>query len=1153
MAGRVRQPIDQEAFERYLVANVPVIKTPIDLKQFGFGQSNPTYQITAADGQRFVMRKKPPGKLISKTAHKVEREYRVMHALEGTGVAVPKMYGLCEDESIIGTPFYIMEFLDGRIIEDFTMPGVSPEERTQMWKDATQTLARLHAVDFRKVGLEKFGKDVGFYNRQIQTWTTICASQEKVVDVETKVPVGKLPHFDESVRFFMNEKAQPRDRATLVHGDYKIDNLVFHKTEPRVIGILEYVAPPHCCPTPAFEDLTELTSGFSWEMSTIGHPLSDVCNLMMQFYMAKHPGAAMHDISGFLPGRTPGMPQPEQIVAWYTDVSGYNPQAEISWGMAFCLFKLAAICQGIAARYAVRQASSEKAKQHATTRGPLAEVAWKLAQEAKGDSPKLAPASRNQNILLNHLFHHLGTPTRLTRSTHGTRMGDRRRIILAVPGQQQAAQPAPPEPDERRPLLTRLYTDHGDNDDQMYSCMTNPHSHLPVYTTIHRIRRDIISVVEDYLTLEQLRDMKINLTVVRPLVDKFYELDDISIIYCLLVNRAQFLEEQSQSTNPQNVNWTRATLCELIASRILRRFGEAHDGSAGLLLLAHILVAGFEPFQNAPAHIREEAKSRTSWSYHRTLPSLEVAILTESKHFLSSSTCQRVVSAIYDGRIIYTPSTFWDIIPDHYKLKPISLYDPRESPLLNQYRLTVPRTRNILESIQFAILLALYVGVMVRREKHTLTLLESAFAVYACGWGLDQFATILAHGWNVYTQNLWSFLDVTFILIYTIYLGLRVHGWRIGDDGPVEQAYDVLALAAPVLVPRLAFTMLSDNLVFLSLRSMMADFFLLTALAAWCFFGFLLCLLWLGEGAHPLLTILRWMIYIWFGLDGVGIQRSSEMHTYFGPSIMVAFAFLGNTLFLTILVSMLSNTFSTISSNAMAEIHFRRAVLTLEGVKADAVFAYQPPFNILAVTLFLPLKFVVSPRWFHKIHVFTVRLINLPLLLFIAVAERRLLWPAKGMSNSFQLTAMKWLWHNWHIPAHRDLRAVFDLPPEDDNDIAVDDDLTHHLIRRQFTRSHTSESQHLPRRPSRRDSMFPGIPPKLQESLTESEDYGVLTQRLNNMEKAMGRLEAMLMQLIPREEEALEDAGEAEIGDSRTLQDGDGLTAEASFKNSSQE
>lgn len=215
------------------------VKLTRAIEQFGFGQSNPTYQITAADGQRFVMRKKPPGKLLSKTAHKVEREYRIMHALEGTDVAVPKTYGLCEDEAVIGTPFYIMEFLDGRIFEDFTMPGVTPDERTAMWRDAVRTLARLHAVDFPKRGLATFGKAGGFYGRQVKTWVTICSSQAKAVDVETKEPVGQLPHFEETVRFFKNERLQPKDRATLVHGDFKIDNLVFHKTEPRVIGILE--------------------------------------------------------------------------------------------------------------------------------------------------------------------------------------------------------------------------------------------------------------------------------------------------------------------------------------------------------------------------------------------------------------------------------------------------------------------------------------------------------------------------------------------------------------------------------------------------------------------------------------------------------------------------------------------------------------------------------------------------------------------------------------------------------------------------------------------------------------------------------------------------------------------------------------------------
>lgn len=195
--------------------------------------------MTGANGQRFVLRKKPPGKLLSKTAHQVEREYRIMHALEATDVPVPKTYFLCEDESVIGTPFYIMEFLDGRIFEYFSMAGVDAAERSRMWRAAVETLARFHAVDVAAVGLGGFGRQSGFYGRQVRTWSAICARQEAVADVDTGERVGRLPHFDDTVAFFLKEGPQPRDRATLVHGDYKIDNLVFHKTEPRVIGILE--------------------------------------------------------------------------------------------------------------------------------------------------------------------------------------------------------------------------------------------------------------------------------------------------------------------------------------------------------------------------------------------------------------------------------------------------------------------------------------------------------------------------------------------------------------------------------------------------------------------------------------------------------------------------------------------------------------------------------------------------------------------------------------------------------------------------------------------------------------------------------------------------------------------------------------------------
>lgn len=214
-----------------------------------------------------------------------------------------------------------------------------------------------------------------------------------------------------------------------------------------------------------------------------------------------------------------------------------------------------------------------------------------------------------------------------------------------------------------------------------------------------------------------------------------------------MVNRSQFLHEQSHLNNRQNVNFTRATLCELVATRILRRFNEDNEGPEGLLVLAHILVAGFEPFQNAPDNIRREATSSDAWSYHRTLPALEVAILSESKLFLSSTSCQKVIDAIYEGRVIYTPSSFMDIIPDRYKQKPISLYDPRAASLLNQYRLIVPRTRNLLEIMQFCILLFLYLLFMAEREPSKLSILEIAFSVYAFGWVLDQFATMLEHGW----------------------------------------------------------------------------------------------------------------------------------------------------------------------------------------------------------------------------------------------------------------------------------------------------------------------------------------------------------------------------------------------------------------------
>ncbi|TVY91090.1 Acyl-CoA dehydrogenase family member [Lachnellula willkommii] len=374
MAGAVRQPIDVQSLERYISNNVPEIKVPIDIKQastirifitqFGFGQSNPTYQLTASDGVKYVMRKKPPGKLISKTAHQVEREYRVIHALGNTDVPVPKTYCLCEDGSVVGTPFYVMEFLDGRIIEDPAMPDVTPAERTEMWHDAIRTLAKLHRIVPKSVGLESYGRPSGFYDRQIKTFATISKAQAETVDIETKEPVGQIPHIDEMLTYFKDRRFQPKDRGTPIHGDYKIDNLVFHKTEPRVIGILD------------------------WEMSTIGHPLSDLVNLTTPYYLKDAP--ELRSFPAFHEGKTPGLPTEKDLLRWYAEVAGWDPSLELTWGTAFGFFRATCIYQGIAARYAVRQASSAKAHTTALARHPMGELAWVNVKKAIQSSKEKA-------------------------------------------------------------------------------------------------------------------------------------------------------------------------------------------------------------------------------------------------------------------------------------------------------------------------------------------------------------------------------------------------------------------------------------------------------------------------------------------------------------------------------------------------------------------------------------------------------------------------------------------------------------------------------------------------------------------------------------------------------------------------------------------
>ncbi|KAI0154041.1 hypothetical protein BJ166DRAFT_555886 [Pestalotiopsis sp. NC0098] len=556
---------------------------------------------------------------------------------------------------------------------------------------------------------------------------------------------------------------------------------------------------------------------------------------------------------------------------------------------------------------------------------------------------------------------------------------------------------------------------------------------LSVYKTIHRIRRLITATLEDPYTLDELRGPRLNVVIVRPLVNRLYDPDDPSVVYCLLANRIQFLREQSSSAQ-QTVSIARASLCELVAARILRRFNEDHEGPLGLLLLAHILVDGFDPFQGAPPELEQEHR-HPQWpmqrddGHERKLTTLELAIISESKVFVGSLTCQKVIDAVHSGRIVYTPISFVDILPDHYKYRPISLYDASAAPLLPHSRLSVPRIRAVIEIAQFLLLVVLYVLTMTHRGSPSVSVFECIFVIYTTGWVVDEFASVIEHGWEVYTQTLWSFLDMTFMVIFGAYLVGRNYDL---SSGAVANGYglNVLCTAAPVLLTRAAFATMPDNIIFISIHAMMRDFTLVTSLAMWCFTGFLLALMWLnGSGTNAdsspgWITVCKWLLWIWFGLDGTGFSRSGDFHPVFGPALMTAFAFLGNTLFLTILVALLTNTFSQIIADAAAEIQFRRAVLTFAGVKSDSIFAYPPPFNLLALLVLLPLKPLITPRLFHTVNVFMIRVLNFPILLAISYLERRDAFkPSRRPRNSLLH------WNFSGFSPHGDIQAVFEAEP----------------------------------------------------------------------------------------------------------------------------
>ncbi|MDB5708551.1 MAG: hypothetical protein JWL96_621 [Sphingomonas bacterium] len=312
---------------------------PLEILRFAGGQSNPTYQLRTR-GQRYVLRRKPPGMLLA-SAHAVDREFRVIHALGKTGFPVPRAFALCEDESVIGSDFYVMAMVEGRILWDGRLPDASPAERRAIYDAEIDTLAALHRVDPVAVGLGDYGRPGNYFARQLARWTRQY--------VESDGP--RYEAMDRLIAWL--PERLPADRpARIVHGDYRLDNMVLHPSEPRVLAVLD------------------------WELSTLGDPIADLTYLLMHWVTPVH---ERNSLAG-LHIAALGIPTLEQMLARYLTATGDSLGAPLEWYLAYNLFRFAAILHGVAARGRAGNANNARAGLAQQRVGPLAAAAWVFAE-----------------------------------------------------------------------------------------------------------------------------------------------------------------------------------------------------------------------------------------------------------------------------------------------------------------------------------------------------------------------------------------------------------------------------------------------------------------------------------------------------------------------------------------------------------------------------------------------------------------------------------------------------------------------------------------------------------------------------------------------------------------------------------------------------
>lgn len=336
--------LNEAELASYLEAHIEGFKGPLSAEKFPGGQSNPTFKITAQSGV-YVLRRQPPGKLL-KSAHAVDREYRVLAALASSDVPVAKVYHLCEDRDVIGSMFYIMEFCEGNVHWDAQLLEVDNDTRANMYHEMNRVLAALHSVDLKASGLEDYGKPGNYFARQLDRWS----KQYRASELE------KIDEMDQLIEWLETHQPEDDGRVSLVHGDYRLDNVMFDKANQNIIAVLD------------------------WELSTLGHPYADLAYQCMQLRM---PGAG--DMKGLLGVNREelNIPSEEEYVAQYCERMGLESIPNWEFYIAFSYFRLAAIIQGVAKRAADGNASNKKASQMGAYVKPMAQFALDTIAQAK--------------------------------------------------------------------------------------------------------------------------------------------------------------------------------------------------------------------------------------------------------------------------------------------------------------------------------------------------------------------------------------------------------------------------------------------------------------------------------------------------------------------------------------------------------------------------------------------------------------------------------------------------------------------------------------------------------------------------------------------------------------------------------------------------